>query len=164
MNDECAEWFKGLHPDRKRHPIPILCVKNKPGRRIDEHAQAFDLMVGMPLVAWKNRKATKDHPRIINNMRYGVGAIDGDIMTLHPELNLPTADKTPIKVPLAELGRYFRLGFCFTSYTAQGESIDETYTIHDWNWVNRRTQTLDFTGRYVAASRTTKAQYLQIKE
>jgi len=71
-------------------------------------------------------------------------------------------DSTPMDMPLGDLCRYFRLGFCVTSYTAQGESIDEAFTIHDWNWEHRKTTEVDWTGRYVAASRTTKAEYLQI--
>ena len=162
VNAECVAWFQGLHPDRKKHPIPILCVKNNPKRRIDTHAQVFELMEGMPLVAWKNRKAKKDRPRIVNNMRYNVAKIVGDKMTLVPELKIPKMDSTPMDIPLGDLCRYFRLGFCVTSYTAQGESIDEAFTIHDWNWVHRTTKEVDWTGRYVAASRTTKAEYLQI--
>ena len=60
-----------------------------------------------------------------------------------------------IDIKLEDINKLFYLGFCFTTHRAQGETINEDYTIYEWEKMNKKL-------RYVALSRGTDKKNINI--
>jgi ATP-dependent exoDNAse (exonuclease V) alpha subunit len=60
---------------------------------------------------------------------------------------------------VSEFSNHFLLAFCITIHCSQGQTYDEKYTIYDWNHPRFNNKLA-----YVALSRSTKYEYIQINE
>jgi hypothetical protein len=72
----------------------------------------------------------------------------GDIITI-------VNDKSFISFESKYFYYNFVIAYCITSHCAQGDSIDQPFTIHKWNRLNK-------TGKCVSLSRATKLEYINI--
>ena len=113
--------------------------------KYDKNSQDFILMKGMPRIAGRNKKELN----IFNNERFICEFIRKDKIIIKND----NGDKIDIK--LEEINKLFYLGVCFTTYRAQGETIDTNYTIYEWNKMDTKL-------RYVALSRATNKKYIII--
>jgi ATP-dependent exoDNAse (exonuclease V) alpha subunit len=64
-------------------------------------------------------------------------------------------DRNEIKIKADEFQKLFRIGYAFTTHSAQGMSIDKPYTIHEFNKMDQKL-------KYVALSRATKHENINI--
>ena len=113
--------------------------------KYDKNSQDFILMKGMPLIARRNRKDLN----IFNNERFICEMIKSNKIIIKND----NGDK--IDVNIEDINKLFYLGFCFTTHRAQGETINEDYTIYEWDKMNTKL-------RYVALSRSTDKKYMNI--
>jgi ATP-dependent exoDNAse (exonuclease V) alpha subunit len=60
-----------------------------------------------------------------------------------------------LKIKADEFQKLFRIGYAFTTHSAQGMSIDKPYTIHEFNKMDQKL-------KYVALSRATKYENINI--
>ena len=58
-------------------------------------------------------------------------------------------------IPIAEFTKMFNVAYCMTCHKSQGMSIDEPYTIYEWDLFDERL-------RYVALSRATDINLINI--
>jgi len=64
-------------------------------------------------------------------------------------------NKRTIIIKADEFQKLFRIGYAFTTHSAQGMSIDKPYTIHEFNRMDQKL-------KYVALSRATKYENINI--
>ena len=99
------------------------------------------ICVGTPLIARKNDKKSD----IANNDTFTIKEIRTNEIVLD----------TDVVIPLSEFSRLFHVAFCITIHKAQGQTFTESYTIHEWNKLDRRL-------KYVALSRGTCIENINI--
>ena len=131
-------------------------IKNKkvkalevPALDYDPNSQDVRLCTGMPVIARKNSKIL----HIYNNETFKIKEIkrkEGDKgeITVEDEGREHT-------VPINEFTRIFNVAYCITVHRAQGQTIDEPYTIHEFNQYDERL-------KYVALSRATDINLINI--
>jgi ATP-dependent exoDNAse (exonuclease V) alpha subunit len=112
----------------------------------DENSQDVTLVNKTPLIG----KVNNSKLGIINNERYIIKKVD--IQT--KELTIKN-DTNEIVIGADEFQKLFRIGYDFTTHSSQGMSIDEPYTIHEFNRMSKKL-------KYVALSRSTKHEYINI--
>ena len=66
-------------------------------------------------------------------------------------------EKEKIEIDLNNFHQYFYPGFCITIHASQGETYNEKYTIHDWNF-----EYFCDKAKYVAMSRSSNLDFIQI--
>ena len=96
----------------------------------------------MPVIA---RITTEDFS---NNDQFIVQKVAADVIILtdgHDTMEIETADFT----------RLFNLAYCITIHCVQGSSYDFPYTIHQFDMLDARL-------KYVAISRSTKKEYINM--
>ncbi len=59
------------------------------------------------------------------------------------------------KINITDFQKYFLVGYATTTHSAQGMSIGEPYTIHEWDRMDQRL-------KYVALSRSRSLEYINI--
>ena len=128
-----------------------------PANPKDDKSQDVDLCEGMPLIAHR-RWEQKD---LKNSAR---GTIVSVKFNHHGEDELVIAlDRTGALVEMAtsDFHRYWRPAFCITVHQSQCITIDQPYTIYGWNHEHMLGPEGP-RGRYVAVSRGTKMEHVQI--
>ena len=68
---------------------------------------------------------------------------------------MKTEQEKIIKISFNEFQKYFRCAYCTTVHSSQGLSIDEKYTLHEWNKYNVHL-------KYVALSRAMAHELINI--
>lgn len=121
----------------------------------DDRSQDVDLCEGMPLIAhrrWEQNNLKNSARGTI----FSVSSFSGGNGT--DEL-LIVLDRTGdlIEMSTSDFHRYWRPAFCITVHQSQCTTIDQPYTIYGWNHEHMLGR-----GRYVAVSRGTKMEYVQI--
>ena len=100
----------------------------------------------MPVISRKNNKELN----IYNNETYIIKEIrkSEDVIIVFDD------DKEQT-IPISEFTRNFNIAYCITTHRAQGMSIDEPYTIHEFFMFDERL-------KYVALSRSTDIKFINI--
>jgi len=112
----------------------------------NEKTQDVKLCKGMPIIAHKTNKKLE----ILNSERFTINSITQEAMIINDDFR-------ELEIKTTDFHKYFYLGFCITVHSSQGETFNEPYTIHDWNFIyfcNR--------AKYVALSRATDIKNIQI--
>jgi ATP-dependent exoDNAse (exonuclease V) alpha subunit len=129
----------------------FLAKKKKSGLEFkklsyDKNSQNVKLYAGMPIIARKNCKSLN----IFNNETFTIKEIrqKENIMIIQDD------DKCQ-EIPLDKFQQMFYVAFCLTIHKSQGATFDKPYTIHEFD-------KLDNTLKYVAMSRATKKQIINI--
>jgi hypothetical protein len=110
----------------------------------DKNTQAYTVCQGMPLISRVNRKDLQ----VLNNEMFECLEIEKETIKV---LN----EKKEIEISKKDFYKIFLPAFCITTHKSQGLSIDENYTIHEYNKFNN-------TLKYVALSRATDAKFIKI--
>jgi ATP-dependent exoDNAse (exonuclease V) alpha subunit len=112
----------------------------------DPNSQDIRICAGMPVISRKNNKELN----IYNNETYIIKEIrkSEDVIIVFDD------DKEQT-VPISEFTRNFNIAYCITTHRAQGMSIDEPYTIHEFFMFDERL-------KYVALSRSTDITFINI--
>ena len=111
---------------------------------LDVDSQDMKLCVGTPLIARRNCREYD----ICNNDTFNVTTLGRDeIGIMGPERE--------VFVPKKQFAELFHVAYCITTHRAQGETIKEPYTIHEWGKMDARL-------KYVALSRATDIKNINI--
>ena len=114
----------------------------------NKKTQTSKLFVGMPIVAHRNFKKEG----IFNSELFTISHINFQSKTFS-FVDGDTTQTFPVKI----FSSMFFPGFCLTAHTSQGCTFNTKYTIYDWNHPR-----MDQTAKYVALSRATSIQNIQI--
>jgi 5-methylcytosine-specific restriction enzyme A len=137
----------------------------------DDNSQDVKLVRKTPLIA----KVNNGNLKLINNERYIIKKVDENTKEIVVENSreVPKKDKNgneiknkkgnivmdkiikTLKIKADEFQKLFRIGYAFTTHSAQGMSIDKPYTIHEFNRMDKKL-------KYVALSRATKYENINI--
>ena len=104
------------------------------------------LTKGMPIIAHTTDKKLN----ILKSQTFTLTHVCGKFFTIINE------DVT-MNFKLENFNKFFYLGFCITIHSSQGETFNEKYTIHDWNFSRFCPK-----AKYVAMSRGTNINNIQI--
>jgi ATP-dependent exoDNAse (exonuclease V) alpha subunit len=128
-------------------------IKNKKVKALELKALDYDpnsqdvrICTGMPVIARKNTKLL----HIYNNETFTIKTIriKENEITVEDEGRENT-------VPINEFTKIFNIAFCITVHRSQGMTIDEPYSIHEFNQFDERL-------KYVALSRSTDINLINI--
>ncbi len=111
----------------------------------DDRSQAVILNKGVPIIS----KVNNEDIGIFNNQRFKIIKIDTFTITIQDDF------KKLIKINITDFQKYFLVGYATTTHSAQGMSIGQQYTIHEWDRMDQRL-------RYVALSRSRSIEYINI--
>ena len=114
----------------------------------NKKTQTSKLFVGMPIVAHRNFKKEG----IFNSELFTISHINFQSKTFS-FVDGDTTQTFPVKL----FSSMFFPAFCLTAHTSQGCTFNTKYTIYDWNHPR-----MDQTAKYVALSRATSIQNIQI--
>jgi 5-methylcytosine-specific restriction endonuclease McrA len=137
----------------------------------DDNSQDVTLVNKTPLIA----KVNNGNLKLINNERYIIKKVDKNTKEIVVENSreVPKKDKDgneikdkdgnivmdkiikTLKIKADEFQKLFRIGYAFTTHSAQGMSIDKPYTIHEFNKMDQKL-------KYVGLSRATKYENINI--
>jgi hypothetical protein len=115
------------------------------GLSYDDRSQAVILNKGMPIIS----KVNNEDIGIFNNQRFKIKKIDTFYITIEDDF------KNLIKINIQDFQKFFLPGYGCTVHSAQGMSIGEPYTIHQWDRMDQRL-------KYVALSRSRDFKYINI--
>ena len=110
--------------------------------KYSDNSQDIFLLKGMPVIA---RTTTEDFS---NNDQFTVKKVYEDLIIL-------TDGHATMEIERADFTRQFNLAYCITTHSSQGATFDYPYTIYELNMMDARL-------KYVALSRSTKQQYINI--
>jgi ATP-dependent exoDNAse (exonuclease V) alpha subunit len=115
------------------------------GLPYDDRSQAVVLNKEMPIIS----KVNNEDIGIFNNQRFKIKKISTFTITIEDDF------KKELKINIPDFQKYFLPGYATTTHSAQGMSIGEPYTIHEWDRMDQRL-------RYVALSRSREYSYINI--
>ena len=131
-----------------------------PANPKDDKSQDVDLCEGMPIIAHRRweEKNLKNSARgtIVSVSSFTGGNGTGELVI--------SLDRTGelLEMQTSEFHRFWRPAFCITVHQSQCTTIDQPYTIFGWNHEHMIGGEGGPRGRYVAVSRGTKMEYVQI--
>ena len=111
----------------------------------DDRSQDVMLYIGVPIIS----KVNNEDIGLINNQRYKITKIDTFTITFEDDL------KHEFKINVNDFQKFFLVAYATTTHSAQGMSIGEPYTIHEWDRMDQRL-------KYVALSRSRDLKYIHI--
>ena len=110
----------------------------------NENSQDVELIENMPIISMK----TDVKIGIVNNEMFTIKSIYQD------KIEISNENKT-IEISSKDFQFLFYVAYCITIHKSQGSTFDFDYTIHEWH-------KLDKTLKYVALSRATKKNLINI--
>ena len=118
------------------------------GRRLT-HAKTQEVKIfpTMRVVSYRNTD------ELYNNQLLTVESID----MIAKNFTVLSENGTRLTVEVDDFKMFFLPGYCITVHVSQGCTFDEPFTIHDWNH-----KCMDRSAKYVALSRSTRLEYVQI--
>jgi len=141
---------------QKRYAKPLVL----PALPYDASSQEMHLIAGTPLIA-KTNQLNMD---IANNENFVVKEVrhkQGYIL-IAPE-DQQDNDQYNIKVQTEDVQRLFNMAFAVTIHKSQGMTIDQPYTIHEWDKISAmQDQDLSNRLKYVALSRATRKENINV--
>ncbi len=111
----------------------------------DDRSQDVILNKGVPIIS----KVNNEDIGIFNNQRFKIKKIDTFNITIEDYFN------KLIKINIPDFQKFFLVAYGCTVHSAQGMSIGEPYTIHQWDRMDQRLL-------YVALSRSRSIEYINI--
>jgi ATP-dependent exoDNAse (exonuclease V) alpha subunit len=108
------------------------------------NSQDVELLENMPIIAMK----TDLKIDIVNNEIFTIKSIYRDVIEI-------TNENKTIEINSKDFQDLFYVAYCITIHKSQGSTFDFDYTIHEW-------EKLDNTLKYVALSRATKKNLINI--
>jgi hypothetical protein len=147
VNKICMEKFiekqiKLAKKNNKAKPQPLKLSKVE----YDKNSQDVELLPNMPIIARVNNKGYD----IANNETFTIYSIKDNIIKIESD-----EEHNIIDIPVKEFQKLFYVAFCITVHKSQGATFDHPYTIHQWSLFDKKL-------KYVALSRTTKKEYVNI--
>ncbi len=115
------------------------------GLSYDDRSQAVVLNIGVPIIS----KVNNEDIGVFNNQRFTIVKIDTFNITIEDDFKKLT------KINIQDFQKFFLVGYATTTHSAQGMSIGEPYTIHQWDRMDQRLL-------YVALSRSRSIEYIHI--
>ena len=131
--------MKELYNKYSRHGLRLAALP------YDERSQDVILNKGMPIIC----KVNNEEMGFINNQRFKIKKIGGLTITIKDD----KGNKKEINHN--DFQKYFLVAYGCTVHSAQGMSIDEPYTIFQWDRMDQRLL-------YVALSRSREHSYIHI--
>ena len=110
----------------------------------NSNSQDVELFDNMPIISMK----TDSKLGIVNNEMFTIKSIYRDIIEI-------TNENKTIEISSKHFQHLFYVAYCITIHKSQGSTFDFDYTIHEW-------EKLDETLKYVALSRATKKNLINI--
>jgi ATP-dependent exoDNAse (exonuclease V) alpha subunit len=101
--------------------------------------------INMPIMAYK----TNNKMNIVNNERFVIDTIINGVIYYSNNM------KKQQEIKVDEFQNYFYVAYATTIHKSQACTFDFPYTIHEW-------EKMDDTLQYVALSRSTKKEYINI--
>jgi ATP-dependent exoDNAse (exonuclease V) alpha subunit len=148
VNNKCMSLFikqKNEEANKKKKKQPTVLKLAK--LSYDKNSQDVQLIENMPVIARINCKEYN----IANNDTYTITKFEKDTIFLKSDLD----QKNVCQIKQTEFQKYFHVAFCITIHRSQGCTFDHPYTLHEWNLY-------DYRLKYVALSRATKKEYINI--
>ena len=130
-----------------------------PANPKDDKSQDVDLCEGMPLIAHR-RWEQKDLKNSARGTIVSVSSFTGGNGTDELVISLDRTGEL-IEMQTSDFHRYWRPAFCITVHQSQCITINQPYTIYGWNHEHMLGPEGP-RGRYVAVSRGTKMEHVQI--
>jgi hypothetical protein len=129
---------------------PVNCESIEP---IDNNdSQIMHLYIGLPLISNFNN----DKLKLFNGEHFQIQEINGDSITLTTRMmNRNTRLKEPKVLNKTDIAKNFSPAYAFTSYKAEGQTLDQPYTI--WEFDNMHYKT-----RYTTLTRATNCKNITI--
>jgi hypothetical protein len=90
----------------------------------------------MPIIS----KVQNEELGIFNNQRFKINKIDNFTITFDDDF------KKELNINIPDFQKYFLVGYAPTTHSAQGMSIGEPYTIHEWDRMDQRLMALSRSG------------------
>ena len=137
VNMICMDRYLNEHK-----PSKVVQIKKL---QYDDNSQDYTLAIGMPLIARK----TSSTVNVVNNEIFKVEKIMSDKIVLSNDL------KDKVEIPLCRVDKLFHLAFAMTIHKSQGATFDDSYTIHEWNRLDKRL-------KYVGLSRSSDIGLINI--
>ena len=134
INEMCMQRFKTNDY--------IKINKNK----INEQSQDIYIYKNLPLIC----KVTDEKSTLNNNEQFTV--IDYDNENINIKSNI---DERILNIKIKEFNKIFYPAYAITIYASQGSTINQPYTIHEFDKLDNR-------ARYVSLSRSSKYEYINI--
>ena len=128
-----------------------------PANPKDDKSQDVDLCEGMPLIAhrrWEQKDLKNSARGTIVSVKFNHHGEDELVISLDRTGEL-------IEMQTSNFHRYWRPAFCITVHQSQCITINQPYTIYGWNHEHMLGPEGP-RGRYVAVSRGTKMEHVQI--
>ena len=129
-------WMKQVVRKSKKNSSDILTFKKL---EYDNNSQDVSLLAGMPLIARKNSKGLN----ICNNDTFKIQQINNKSKTII----ITDVDKKQT-INFDDFQKMFYVAYCITTHKSQGMTINEAYTIHEFEKFDERL-------KYVSLSRST---------
>ncbi len=147
INDKCMKQFKNQAMEKakrlKKKSPAIVSLKKLD---YDKNSQDVELLAGMPIIARVNNKLYN----ISNNETLKIVSVDSTRIRVRSDMTDEIKE-----IGLNEFQALFYLAFCITVHKSQGCTFNYPYTINEWNL-------FDWRLKYVALSRATKKEYINI--
>ena len=118
-----------------------VCLKALP---YDANSQDVQLIPNTPVIC----RVTRNKLGICNNEMFTITHIDEQHTTL-------TNEHAQVEMDTKDFQRHFYVAYAITIHKSQGQTYNKPYTIHEYNRLDKRL-------RYVALSRATKQEYINI--
>jgi ATP-dependent exoDNAse (exonuclease V) alpha subunit len=115
----------------------------------DKNSQDVILMKGTPIISKINKLGKKDELQLVNNEEFIIKDIQKELITIE-NYKGETYD-----INTSDFQKWFYVAYCITTHASQGCTFDFPYTIHEFNMMSN-------TMKYVAISRSTKKEYVNI--
>ena len=115
----------------------------------DPNSQAVKLLPNTPIIA----RVKNGSFNLVNNQMGKVTKIDWENETVNIKME---GEKTEvIFVNFDEFTKLFYVAYCITIHKSQGQTYNQSYTIHEWEMLDDRL-------KYVAISRATQKKFINI--
>ena len=137
LNEVCMNHYL-----KEQKPSKVVQIKKL---EYDDNSQDYTLAVGMPLIARK----TSSSANVVNNEIFKVEKIMSDKIILSNDL------KDEVEIPMDRINKLFHLAFAMTIHKSQGATFNKSYTIHEWNRLDKRL-------KYVGLSRSSDIGLINI--
>jgi ATP-dependent exoDNAse (exonuclease V) alpha subunit len=136
--------MKELYKKKCRHGLKLDALS------YDDRSQAVILNKGVPIIS----KVNNQDMGMFNNQRFKILKSQ---FIYNDKLYIFIVDEfnKELKIDIQDFQKYFLVAYGCTAHSAQGMTINEPYTIHEWY---RMVQRL----KYIALSRSTEHSYIHI--
>jgi molybdopterin-guanine dinucleotide biosynthesis protein len=141
--------------NRKRKEVNEMCSKRAtetckslhlPMCAEDDYTQEIDVVKGTPIISRKNNKMID----VFNNETFVVKSFD----VRKQNITISNDSKT-LQLDTRYFQKDFAVAYCTTVHKMQGATINEPFTIHEWDRFDKRL-------KYTAMSRTTNKNLINI--